>query len=208
MLSFLHFDRQFRRPSGLLGRIIARRMRWGNRPEFTRLINGFDITDQDRLLEIGFGPGDSFKLIEGKNDKCQITGIDFSMLMVKQASRRNKSLIKAKRLELHLGDFRTFDFKDQRFNKIYCVNVVYFWEELESGFRKTYELLENGGVFGIFMVSNEHIESSAVVNTSVFNRHPISHVKECLEQAGFKEISISIYESGGSDGYYIYAFKK
>jgi cyclopropane fatty-acyl-phospholipid synthase-like methyltransferase len=183
-------------------------MRRGNLSEFTGMIDMLQIGDDDRLLEIGYGPGDSINIICERNKHCMVTGIDFSKLMYRQASKRNKTFIKEGRAKVKLGDFRSFDFNENTYTKIYCVNVIYFWEDLEAPFRKVYELLEKGGTFGIFMVSGESLSSNDVTNTPVFSRHMIPDVKVCLEKIGFKEIEIIRNENKIVERYYIFAVKQ
>jgi len=50
-------DAQYRRPSGLLGRYIARRMERDHLPKNLWTVHPLDARPTDRILEIGFGPG-------------------------------------------------------------------------------------------------------------------------------------------------------
>ena len=95
---------QFKKPSGLLGRIISLVMIKGNSPEYDRIIPELDIRQNDRILEIGYGHGLGVDRISTMYE-CYITGIDFSELMYKQATRRNWKHIRNKKVELYYGDF-------------------------------------------------------------------------------------------------------
>jgi len=199
---------QFKRPSGLLGRMVGFIMRKGNRTIYRLLINRLHIADTDRVLEIGFGTGDAIKIIGAQNCKCQISGINFSELMYKKASLTNKKLIKSGRLSLSFGDFLTHDFAGVVFTKVYCINVVYFWDDLNIGFGKVFNVLKDEGLFGFYMNSSEDMYRSKLTQTDTFNKHSIDYVIMCLENVGFREIQ-QYYESGNiTKGYYIYARKK
>ena len=49
--------RQFRRPSGLIGRYLSRKMAVLNAEPYSSIVEMMDIRESDRVLEIGFGPG-------------------------------------------------------------------------------------------------------------------------------------------------------
>jgi len=199
---------QFKRPSGLLGRMVGFIMKKGNHAIYKLLINRLDLADNDGILEIGFGTGDAIKVIGNQNYKCQISGIDFSELMYKEASLTNKGLIKSGRLSLYFGDFLAHDFAGILFTKVYCINVVYFWDDLNVGFSKVFNVLKEEGLFGFYMNSSEDMHRAKFTQTDTFNKHSIGYVIMCLEKVGFREIQ-QYYESGNiKKGYYIYARKK
>lgn len=199
---------QFKRASGLLGRIIGLVMKKWNRAIYRLLIKRLNIADTDQVLEIGFGTGDAIKIIGTQNHKCRISGIDFSELMYKKAILTNKKLIKSGRLTLSFGDFLTHDFAGAVFTKVYCINVVYFWDDLNIGFRKVFDVLKEEGLFGFYMNSPEDMHRSKLTQTDTFNKHSIDYVIMCLKNAGFSDIQ-QYYESGNiTKGFYIYARKK
>ena len=65
---------QFRRPSGMLGRIISLLMLNGNKPAYDKLIPELQIKQNDRILEIGYGHGMGVKRIASGWD-CYVTRI-------------------------------------------------------------------------------------------------------------------------------------
>src|SRR5512145_3503903 len=113
---------QFRKPRGLLGKIIAKLMIKGNSREYDKLIPILEIQPHDRLLEIGYGHGMGIDRILSKYD-CHISGIDFSELMYRQAARRNRRHIDNKKATLYFGDFLNFELPVSTFDKIYFLNV-------------------------------------------------------------------------------------
>jgi ubiquinone/menaquinone biosynthesis C-methylase UbiE len=54
---------QFRKPTGFPGKIVSILMSKGNRPAYERMIKDLTINSNDKILEIGFGPGIGIQLI-------------------------------------------------------------------------------------------------------------------------------------------------
>jgi SAM-dependent methyltransferase len=179
---------QFKKPSGFLGRIISSIMIKGNRPAIENLIKGLNIKQEEKILEIGYGPGIGIKLIAENCDSCKIVGIDFSELMFKRAAKRNKQFIQNGKVELLFGDFLEKEIVPGNFDKIYCVNVVYFWDNLQKPFEKIKALLKQGGIFSFYMAKNDDLNKMKFTKEDIFNKYSIEQVLEALKLVGFSEI--------------------
>lgn len=199
--------KQFRRPEGFWGRIVAMLMKKMNRPYYEKIIQQLNIVDSDKILEIGYGHGEAIKLIGIKNKHCRLSGIDFSELMYKQALKNNSALVQTGRLDLQYGDFINYNFGDKKFTKVFCVNVIYFWVDLTIGFKSVFELLEPGGLYAIYMTSAEDLMKVPFARTDVFNKYSIDHVLASLEKAGFHKIENNNFTGKSEHGYFIYAVK-
>src|SRR5437763_6217631 len=88
-------DQQYRRPSGLIGRYVGRRMAQQHVPENAWTVALLDAQPADRILEIGFGPGIAIEALARVVTRGHIVGIDYSHAMVAAASRRNGPAIRA-----------------------------------------------------------------------------------------------------------------
>lgn len=117
---------QFRKPSGLFGRIISFAMKGDNILAYQKLITQLKIKDNDNVFEIGYGPGMCIERILSKH-YCSVSGIDYSELMHKEAIKRNEENIRLNRCQLHLGDFLSFNLHESKYDKIFCIYVIYFW---------------------------------------------------------------------------------
>lgn len=193
---------QFKKPTGLFGIFSANRMVKINQGNYDRLISDLELQPQDKILEIGYGPGIGIRMIAEQCTTCTIHGIDFSGLMHKRASNYNKSHIDEGRVQLQHGDFLTAAVVINDYDKIFCLNVVYFWNELNSPFTKVYSLLKEGGWFHIYMADKN---SLVKMNTpdSVFNKYSIEQVEEALKQTGFTVVE----HTKEKNGHYIKAGK-
>lgn len=191
--------KQLRRPSGLFGRIVSRMMNARNRKFYKRMIREMRIQKGDRVYEIGYGPGIGIHMIASSISDCTISGIDYSELMVKMASKRNRKFIDEGRVNLKYGDLITADTSGEYYDKIFCVNVIYFWKDLKQVFQKIHSMLSSEGSFCIFMSPSEDLEGGFAVE---FNKYSIEEVVDALKESGFKNVRYKL-----EDGYYIHSYK-
>jgi len=185
---FSTIGKQFRHPSGFLGRIISRLMKKGNMQSYDKVINELAIKKNDIIFEIGYGHGLGIKNIMLNND-CYISGIDFSELMYREASRRNKNFIETNKVELNLGDFLNYKIKSDYYDKIFCINVVYFWNNLEKPFLKIRDGLKKDGIFCFSMAHRDNLNKAKYTKDNIFNKYTIEQVIDKLTLSGFKKIN-------------------
>jgi cyclopropane fatty-acyl-phospholipid synthase-like methyltransferase len=198
---------QFKRPNGILGKLVGRIMQNSNSFAYIIIIDGLKINNNDRILEIGYGTGHAINLVSQKYIDTKITGVDFSQLMHKKASKLNWKLIEEERVTLIQDDFILHNFQELQFDKIYCINVIYFWNDLEQGIRKVFELLPQSGVFGIFMVTPEDLVKLKFTKLDVFNKYSFEDVKETLINVGFSNVKKDSITHKDLKAYCIYATK-
>ncbi len=192
---------KFKKPTGLFGIFASNIMIKGNKSKYDHLIKDLDIQPHDKLLEIGYGPGTGINTIAALYPTCTIHGIDFSPLMYKRASKYNKQYIDNGRLQLQYGDFLKVSVIGNNYDKIFCLNVVYFWNELKEPFEKLRSLLKTGGSFYIYMVDKKVLIEKKSPD-SVFNKYDIEQVVEALKMAGFTNVGYHMEK-----GYFIKAKK-
>src|SRR6187401_2794458 len=135
---------QFKKPKGLFGIFTSNMMVKNNQKNYDKIIKDLDLQQHDKLLEIGYGPGIGIQMIAELCLDCTIHGIDFSSLMYKRASKYNKTYIEKGTMMLQYGDFLKMAAADHDYDKVFCLNVVYFWNELRQPFGKVYSLLKKG----------------------------------------------------------------
>lgn len=195
MLRFI--GNQFRKPTGLSGRIISFLMKKGNRSAYDKIIPALEIKQGNKILEIGYGHGIGIDMI-CKNNDCLVTGIDFSELMFNEAKSRNKRHLENNKLALNLGDYLDFKYTPESFDKIFFINVIYFWDNLETPFKKIHEELKQSGKLYIYMASRDDLKKLKFTTDDIFNKYTMDYVSEALERTGFKNIDYKF-----DNGYYI-----
>lgn len=121
-------------------------MAYRNKDRIRWAIEKMGIRSDDRVLEIGFGPGYAVKLIsETLNGGGSITGIDHSDIMYKQAVKKNSVGIRTGNVKLILGDFDKSVFPENEYDKIFAINVHWFWKDQQEHFKKISRLLKDDG---------------------------------------------------------------
>lgn len=98
---------------------IPERIRWA--------VATLDVTPGDRILEIGGGPGLAAALICAQLRSGRMYLIDRSTTAIERTRRRNAEHVAAGRLVLETIAIADFVAADQRFDKVFAVNVNVFW---------------------------------------------------------------------------------
>ena len=80
----------------------------------------------DRLLEIGCGAGVAVSLICERLSGGTIVGLDRSQPMIARATHRNRAHVDAGRARFVAVALADADFGDERFDKVFAVNVRLF----------------------------------------------------------------------------------
>lgn len=84
------------------------------------------IEPADRLLEIGCGHGVAVSLVCERLAGGRIMAIDRSAKMIAMAEKRNRSFVADGRATFQAASLAEADFGDQRFDKLFAVNVGLF----------------------------------------------------------------------------------
>jgi len=192
---------QFKKPSGLFGIFSSNIMIRGNMSSYHKLIENLEIKPNEKVLEIGYGQGIGISLMAEMYPSNIIHGVDFSRLMYKRATKRNKKYIDEKKVKLIYGNFLATNLNDNDYDKIFCINVVYFWDQLQPPFRKIWSVLKNGGSFHMFMAKREMLIEKKAPD-EVFNKYSIEQIVEALKISGFGEVNYDF-----DKGYYVKAKK-
>lgn len=137
---------QFALPHGPLGSVAGWVMRIGTEPvqaEVADLIT--PLRADQRVLEIGYGPGRLVRILAERAPHARITGVDRSSVMLRQARRANREAISQGRVELRLGEAGSLPFDDATFDAVVAVNNAAVWPDLPAGVREAHRVLVRAG---------------------------------------------------------------
>jgi SAM-dependent methyltransferase len=142
---------QFHRPHGVGGRAAGWVMahRGSNRERNLWAAGLLDVQPEDRVLEIGFGPGIAIEAMARRATRGRVVGVDHSEVMVRQAMRRNAAAVRAGRVDLRLGNAEDLPALNARFDKILAVNSLMFWGDPVARLKELRDLLRPGGWIAI-----------------------------------------------------------
>jgi ubiquinone/menaquinone biosynthesis C-methylase UbiE len=139
--------RQLRKPTGLLAGKVGNEMNKTNSFLYDLTIETMQLKDNESILEIGFGNGKFFDRIFSVANNLKISGLDFSPEMVKTAAANNPSTSNSGELILKFGSSNKIPFADNSFDKVFCINVIYFWEQPAHHLKELYRVLKPGRKF-------------------------------------------------------------
>ena len=122
-------------------------MNESNEKLYNLVMNTMEIQDNQSILEIGFGNGNFFDKLFSKAKNLKISGIDYSETMVSVAEKRNEAHVNSGDLDLWLGDCEVLPFDSDSFDKVFCINVIYFWESPTDNLMEIHRVLKPGGKF-------------------------------------------------------------
>jgi ubiquinone/menaquinone biosynthesis C-methylase UbiE len=135
--------RTFGRPTGLLGRLGGRIMARTNGALARSAIGLLDVQPDDRVLEVGFGPGVGIEALARVAGR--VTGVDLSKEMVEQATARNAGAIGRGVVDLRHGSVETLPFEDNAFDAALAINSMQVWPDARAGLREIGRVLRPGG---------------------------------------------------------------
>jgi len=180
---------QFRRPTGVVGRIIGNRMAQQHEPENEWTIALLSVQPTDHILEIGFGPGTSIQRLAALASNGCVSGIDFSYTMVRAARKRNAAAIKAGHVNLTYGNAANLPYNENSFDKALSIHALYFWPEPLQTLQEIRCVLKPGGMLVLTLLPREKWpgDGKGTLECRVYSADDV--VKLMLE-AGFSSTSI------------------
>jgi ubiquinone/menaquinone biosynthesis C-methylase UbiE len=142
---------QFGRPTGLGGSAAGLLMahRPSNRRRNAWVVSLLDVRRDDRVLEIGFGPGLAIREFGRIATEGYVCGIDHSGQMLRQARRRNADGIRRGVVDLRLGSVDELPAFDAPFDKILAVNTMLFWSDPDARLAELRRQLRPGGLIAV-----------------------------------------------------------
>jgi ubiquinone/menaquinone biosynthesis C-methylase UbiE len=142
-------------PTGLAGRFAGWEMARGKAALNERVAELLAPAPDDRLLEVGFGPGTTIRHLAPLVPAGRVVGVDPSTVMFRQATRRNRAAIAAGRVELHVAAAERLPFDDACFDKALTLHSIAHWTARDQGLREVHRVLKPGGAL-LIALRGEH----------------------------------------------------
>ena len=130
--------RQGRHPYGLLGAIVGRVMAEETAADNERAIAMLGIQPTDHVLDIGTGDGRSLGVLAALAERGVVVGVDTSDVMLTIAVRRNKPLIRTRRVRVEKSSSDELHVGAHSFDKAMAVHTLYFWNPAKPHFCRSH----------------------------------------------------------------------
>jgi SAM-dependent methyltransferase len=183
------------KPTGFLGKLLARSMAWGHRSFYENTAKILDLKNDDKYLEIGFGSGLFIK--KYASHLSRIAGIDYSEDMVKLASSINEDLVESGKAEFMQGDVTALPWKDNEFSVVVGIETFYFWPEPKKALKEVHRVLIPGGRLVIEMGYNKDDgkDHAKDVEKHDLRLYSGEEMKRLMRDSGFDDVPIYYFKS-------------
>ncbi|MEP6948903.1 MAG: methyltransferase domain-containing protein [Ginsengibacter sp.] len=213
--SFKSIAEQLRKPHGTIGKDVGIKMNEGNLLMNKDTISELGAQANDNILEIGMGNGFFVKYILSVDETIKYTGCDFSEVMVDEAAIYNEQYIKNKQAQFHVADACNLPFNNEHFDKIFTINTVYFWDDVEKVLSEIKRVLKKKGLF-IISIRPESIMNNFPFTKFGFNKFSGTGLAELLAENGLivnsiiekEEADIDLFGEKTKNGFLIVKAKK
>lgn len=176
--------KQFGQPVGIMGWFAGKIMlyRGSNRQRVEWAVSLLNLQPQDRVLEIGFGPGRSIELITRHVPKGSVAGIDHSELMVREARKRIALSSFSAGTDLRVASVDVLPDYGYLFDKVLAINSFQFWPHKMHSLSQIKARMKPGAVLALVIQPRS---AGATIDTT---KQVEEELFATLQEAGFQEV--------------------
>lgn len=188
----MKFFEQVRKPDGVLGLIMARRMNQHHRGMMEWALDHMDLSQVRHLLDVGCGGGGPLSQLSASTEGTNFVALDLSRDMLRMTSKVNRRLREQGRLERVQGSVTLLPFADGSFDAVLACETTYFWPDIGKNLKECRRVLNDDG--RLFLVQEtwdapqwkDRNESWQKGFRMTF--HSLEGYRELLMRAGFREV--------------------
>ena len=135
--------KQSQKPSGLIGRVITKIWSFYFKKLSLWAIKQTTISDNYRILEIGYGGGSTIKNLLALNKNLEIHGIDISKESYRTAQRVHSDSIRKGSVQLKIGNVENMPYQNNYFDRIFAIQTHIFLKDIKKSFQEVYRVLSS-----------------------------------------------------------------
>lgn len=197
----MNFYGQVRKPAGVQGIIIARRMNQNHRGMMQWALEHMDLSSVNKMLDLGCGGGGPLSMLSERTPEAQFVGLDLSEDMLRMTCKVNRGLVDGGRLKTVRASVSSLPFDDGTFDTVLACETTYFWPDLGSDLKECRRVLKDEG--RLFLVQEtwdapqwkERNESWQKGFRMTF--HSLEGYRSLLRKAGFAQVAVHTEEDEG-----------
>jgi ubiquinone/menaquinone biosynthesis C-methylase UbiE len=185
----------FGRPHGLLGRLAGWIMARENVRANRLVVELLEIRAEDRVLEIGCGPGVALAEAASRANRGFVTGADPSSVMVGQARRRCRKAIAAGRAEVRQAPAAALPYPAASFTRAFSVNALPHWPSAREGLAEVRRVLMPEART-VVALRKQRQGSGVDPHAHGATAEQVASLCALLEELGFRDVEASDHELG------------
>lgn len=135
--------KQSQKPSGLIGRVITKIWSFYFKKLSLWAIKQTTISNNYRILEIGYGGGSTIKNLLALNKNLEIHGIDISKESYRTAQRVHSDSIRKGSVQLKIGNVENMPYQNNYFDRIFAIQTHIFWKDIKKSFQEVYRVMSS-----------------------------------------------------------------
>lgn len=179
---------QFALPTGFLGWLVGRRMARTTVLDNSLVLDELDVQLDDRILEIGFGPGLGIAGAAARASQGLVAGVDISPLMVRSARRRNREAVAAGTVGLLCGSMTALPYASACFDKVFTVNTIYFWSDPAACLAEMQRVLRPDGTLAVGFGARGQCPSCL---RPPARSYAVDEVADLLREGGLRDVRVA-----------------
>jgi ubiquinone/menaquinone biosynthesis C-methylase UbiE len=182
-----YVGKNFGNPNGIGGIISTKIMNIINQKQYKSVLKNIHTEPNQNILDIGFGNGYLINKLLKQNIPIKIYGIEISNDMIHKVENKNRKYIENGTLKLILENISKTSFENNLFNKIYTINTIYFWKELDKCFAEIKRIIKSDGIFMNVIYTKEFMDK--IIYTKYgFNKYTVEEIENITKDNGMKII--------------------
>lgn len=151
------------------------------------IVEQLSIEPYQRILEVGYGMGNTLAKVGKKLKTGFLAGVDESVVMYQMAQRKNKKLLEQELLQLHIGELADLPYPPYYFDKVYVNNIHSSWKNPQQQLLQITRMLKVGGsLLMVFQPAGAKTEDDLWVAAE--------NLRQEYKEAGLVDIRISFME--------------
>ena len=197
---FAEFILQAKKPSGIIGYLIARLMNIGHNKLTNWALSYLNINEEDIVLDIGCGGGKTVNKLATIAKKGKVYGIDFSDASVRLSYKLNRNYINSGRVDIQNASVSKLPFPDNSFNIITAIETYFFWPDLDNDMKEVLRVLKPEGNLLIVSETYKNSENekslkrwSKIFDTTDFMQYQTKEeFINTFHKAGYQDVKINV----------------
>lgn len=180
-------------PSGEVGVAVGVRINRTNGNITTETYRRLGLGAGMEVLEIGPANGHLLPELLEYASGLRYTGIDISSTMVEEARNYNAASVAAGRAAFHLASAERIPLADAAVDRVFAVNVIYFWADAVAPLREIRRVLRPSGFSLIAAITPETVAGNPVFTLeNGFHQRDAATLIALHREAGFSDVSVEL----------------